>query len=358
MFKSTFLIVLSLVIGVTVTAQKSIKQEVRKIIKYDTNLEYGKTKGFKIAIIDGDTSFVFSIGHTTNDSMNLFELGSVTKAITASLVSKLVEKGYFKLEDSVNDYLPASFANPRMENLKIKDLLEHTSGLPKKPNDFGTKEIHIQNPYANYTKFDLLRFYRDYLPRKKEKKEYLYAHTNYALLEIVIENAAQESYENLVTKEIFKPYGMNDSYISLSEQVQEELVDAYDRSSEKVYPWTFKSFAASNGIKASIEDIVSFVNVNITDDCFDGNHKKRIKTNLNDHIYSGRGWHILVQEAPYDIISLSGKTSGHHVITAFIKETKTAVIVMTNSALGSDNLAFLILRMINNNWTRDANNKS
>ncbi len=112
---------------------------------------------------------------------------------------------------------------------------------------------------------------------------------------------------------------MENSYVSLSEHVQENMVDAYDRSEKKVYPWTFKSFAASNGLKSTMEDLIKFISANLETNQFDITHEPKNLSNFNKNIFGAHGWHVLKNEAKYDIISLSGKTSGHHCMIAFIK---------------------------------------
>ena len=54
----------------------------------------------------------------------------------------------------------------------------------------------------------------------------------------------------------------------------------------------------------------------------------------------------------YNVIAHSGATDGHQVYIGFVKETGTAVVVLSNSENNLDGLGGYILRMINKEWRR------
>jgi CubicO group peptidase (beta-lactamase class C family) len=58
----------------------------------------------------------------------VFQLGSVTKQVTAAVVLQLVEAGRVRLDDAVGDHLPALPAAWRP--VTVRQLLNHTSGIP------------------------------------------------------------------------------------------------------------------------------------------------------------------------------------------------------------------------------------
>jgi CubicO group peptidase (beta-lactamase class C family) len=64
----------------------------------------------------------------------LFLVASITKPVTASAVMMLVERGAISLEDRVAAYVPRFAANGK-EDVQIRHLLTHTSGLPDMTRD-------------------------------------------------------------------------------------------------------------------------------------------------------------------------------------------------------------------------------
>lgn len=339
-----------------------IKNEITKIIDYDTEIDFVNTPGFTIAIIDGDSSFVFGFGSTHPDGdtelndKSIFELGSISKSFTASLVTVLVDKNLLSFDDKFNDYLDPSFKNPRLNNLTINDLLTHHSGLPKLPQYIGSKQKDPQNPYADYSKTDLLNFYKTFIP--EDKTSFIYSHVNYGLLELVIENVTSTDFESALKTYLLDPLNLNNTYVHRTESNESAITYGFDRAGRQTKSWDFASFAASEGIKSNITDLILFTKAHLgnTESTFDDilslNHEPEVQTHYNDKIFAAKGWHVFNQKKNFNIITHSGKTYGHRAYISFIKETETAVIILSNSSVGTEDLGLLVLRMINDNWKR------
>ena len=105
-------------------------------------LSYGETaKGSRIA--DPDT---------------VYEIGSVTKVFTATLLADMVVRGLVKLDDSVQQYLPADVKMPIADGkpIRLVDLATQNSGLPGMPDNF--ESAHPDNPFADYGERQLFAF--------------------------------------------------------------------------------------------------------------------------------------------------------------------------------------------------------
>lgn len=355
-------IILILISNFLVAQNGDLKVEIERIILHDTEISLDETPGFIIGIVDGDSTYYVEFGSdikggkSTLNAEDIFEVGSISKVFTSSLISILVDEGKLRYEDKINSYLPEEFQNPRMDDITVLDLIQHTSGLPVRPYFFGMKEKDPQNPYGYYKKEELLSFYADFVP--KTMGEFNYAHTNYGLLEIVLESATQMSFDKLMDIYIFRPIEMESSFVFFKERKKDILTLGYDRAGRETAPWTFASFGASEGIKTSAANLVNFMRMNIGladhpySQIFSMNHKKEVETDFNASIRTGRGWQIIDQRKGYDIITHTGKTNGHNAFMAFVKETGTGVIILSNSNIGTRDLGFLILRMINFNWKR------
>ena len=137
------------------------------------------------------------------DSETLFELASISKQFTAAAILKLNEEKRLNLNDDVTKFLPAF----PYQNITIKHLLTHTSGLPEYM-DFPEKDFNQQEPLTNA---QLER----YLERVKPKilfqpeRRYKYINTNYALLALIVEKITKTTFEEYARKEIFEPAGLS-----------------------------------------------------------------------------------------------------------------------------------------------------
>jgi len=203
----------------------------------------------------------------------------------------------------------------------------------------------------------LLNFYKKFNP--KDKKSFKYSHTNYGLLEIILENATESSIEYLFDQYIFSKLLMHQTHMMNDSTA---LTIGYDKANRERQPWKYKSHYASEGIVSTSTDLIKFVKAQFADksnsltESIKECQKIQIEKSLNKSISSTYGWHIFNRKSgQFPIYTNTGRTSGHNAFIAFVKETKTAVIILSNSVLGTEDLGMQILRMINYNWKRKAN---
>src|SRR5690606_4907143 len=117
----------------------------------------------------GKTS-VFYYGETEKgnkqlpDENTLFEIGSVSKTFTATLLAYLAQTQQISLDDPITQYLPDSIAvNPDLQRITLEQLANHTSGLPRMPDNLDTTETgNSLDPYSGYTKEQLYAYLTSY----------------------------------------------------------------------------------------------------------------------------------------------------------------------------------------------------
>ena len=373
---SFFILSIFFISNILAQDRVNLQKQIDKIIHYDTEIEFSKTPGFVVGVKVKDSIFYFGYGSVSKeknqlpDENTIFEIGGLTKAYTASLISILVSEGKMDYKKSFNAYLPSDEKNEDLEAITIDQLLTHTSGMPRMPLEFGVKEVEAHNPYAHYTHKDLMGFYKIFIPiepkkkkrrcRKKQKNDnYLYSHLNYALLERALENSQHQSFENLLEQKITRPLHLPDTKVQLSEEQQSRLAIGYTTSGAATPPWRFQSFRASEGLKSTAKDLMSFAEAHIGTKnadfakAFEQTHLERKKLGHSKRVKAARGWHIIsTNKKFYDVIAHSGTTNGHRAYLAFVKETDTAVVVLSNSEHGMQSLGFLILQMVNNYWKK------
>lgn len=142
------------------------------------------------------------------DSKTIFELASTSKQFTASGIVLLKRQGKLQYSDKLSKYIPEL---DFWADVSIYDLIRHTSGIPEFL--FDMKEGWDKNKIA--TNEDLIKFYsskKDTLGFRPGTK-YQYCNTNYALLASIIERASGESYADFLSRNIFKPLKMNNTFV-------------------------------------------------------------------------------------------------------------------------------------------------
>lgn len=84
---------------------------------------------------------------TDYNAATLFEIGSVTKVMTAVLLYTMVNEGQVSLKATVGSFAPSYFNNSVVGSVTLHELVAHLSGLPKLPSNLhGT-------PCNSYTKY-------------------------------------------------------------------------------------------------------------------------------------------------------------------------------------------------------------
>ncbi len=192
-----------------------------------------KQGGFNGSIIVGKAGTVLYKKHfgikdkmdnsLLNDS-SMFQLASVSKVITATSVLMLYERGQVELDKEINFYLK----DFPYENITVKELLNHRSGLPNyiyTMND----AIGIPNNQLNNQKmFDFLVTNKP-KPYLKPNYRFNYCNTNYALLALLVEKISGKPFNEFLRDELFLPLGMkNTKTIKDIDFSKDNIAKAYD----------------------------------------------------------------------------------------------------------------------------------
>ena len=139
--------------------------------------------------------------NTANNKNTKFKIGSISKTFTALAILQLCEKGKIKLEDNISMYL-TNF--PNGEKIKIRNLLNHSSGLPEKwRSDWHEKRrLSFDAIIQKIATKELL-----FAPGTKAE----YSNCGYAILTAIIEKVSGINYEDYCRLNIFSPAKMMDT---------------------------------------------------------------------------------------------------------------------------------------------------
>ena len=148
-----------------------------------------------------------------NDVNSIFQIGSITKQITAAVIMELQQEGKLSVQDKLNKYF-AGFTNG--DKITIENLLTHTSGIYNYTNDTTIMKSDVTRHYSQQEMVTLFSKYpSDFEPGTK----WNYSNSAYSLLGYIIEKVEKKPYEKVVRERIFQPLGMINSgfdFINLS----------------------------------------------------------------------------------------------------------------------------------------------
>ena len=135
----------------------------------------------------------------------LFKIASNSKAMTASVLARLVQAGKLRWDDPVVKYLP-DFAmhDPWVtRNMQVRDLLVHNSGLPE-----GGGDLMLWPEPNAFTRADIIHGLRYIKPAYGFRSGYAYDNLLYVVAGEVAAAAGGAPYEELVRREVFAPLGL------------------------------------------------------------------------------------------------------------------------------------------------------
>jgi serine-type D-Ala-D-Ala carboxypeptidase/endopeptidase len=154
---------------------------------------------------DTGTAVHVSPGDTPADGR--FEIGSVTKTMTATLLALLEGEGTLRLDDEIGRWLSAG-AN---SGITLRQLATHTSGLPRPAPNFDPRKADPANPWAGYGFDQAEEGLRQAVA--DPERPWRYSNLGYQLLALVLERASGLSFEELITSRLFEPLAMTGSSI-------------------------------------------------------------------------------------------------------------------------------------------------
>lgn len=137
-----------------------------------------------------------------------FQLASVSKMFSAMAVMILKTEGKIDYDEDIRTYLPRF----PYEGVTCRLLMTHRSGLPRY---MSLSLAHWDNKRIPLNNDGVVDLFVKYKPDVyfKPNHGFHYCNTNYALLACVVEAVTKKHFDEFVKEKIFKPLGMNDSFI-------------------------------------------------------------------------------------------------------------------------------------------------
>jgi CubicO group peptidase (beta-lactamase class C family) len=139
---------------------------------------------------------------------SVFILGSIAKPVTVGALMLLVERGQANLEDRVDQHLP-EFRGGQRDQVRLRDLLRHTSGLP----DMLPGNAALRRRHASLA--DFLTEVLDTPLLYSPGTEFRYSSMGTLLAAVIVERLTGRTLPEFVRQEIFLPLGMNASSFGL-----------------------------------------------------------------------------------------------------------------------------------------------
>ena len=302
--------------------------------------------GLAIGIVKND-SIIYSKGYGLKSIENaspvtentIFHTASISKLFTAIAVIRLVQRTIISLDDKVVDILPElNYNDKRVENITIRNLLNHTSGLPDISNYHWGYNNQSDNSLKNYILG--LNLELDSNP----SSEYRYSNLAYDILGYVIEKVSKSNFDDFMKENILNKDGMHTSDFrlfvipdSLKTHPHSKRLITGNIYTRKTYPYT-REHAPSSTLNSSSMELskwmIAFLG-SLDDSEFGNVYSAMIEPSFSTYPYIGLGFQLSSIYSKKTIGHFGGDR-GFRSYLIMIPNEKIGLVVLANCDYNED----------------------
>lgn len=324
-------------VGATSASAQIVDSVARKALAQ--RVDSGKNAAIVLGILEAGRTRIISVGTSgapsgTLDGNTVFEIGSLTKVFTSTVLADMVRRGHVALEDPVAEYLPAEVRVPERngKQITLADLAMQQSGLPRLPTNL--HPANARNPYADYTVEQMYDFLAHYELTRDVGAQYEYSNLGVGLLGHAMARRAGIDYEGLLRQRLLAPLSMEDTRIALGESQRQRLAQGHLQTGAPADNWDVPTLAAAGALRSTANDMLKFARAAMSDagplgGAFaDAERPRRAVAPL---MQIGLNWFTATTLAG-PIIWHDGGTGGYASFLGLDKQRQRAIVLLTNSA--------------------------
>ena len=331
--------------------------------------------GVSIVIVNRRQTKYLSYGFSNKEQEisatrdTLYELGSMSKAYTALGILLLEQRGQLSLEDPVSKYIPwlrlrfkgvhQGIKINDVLDLKITDLLYHTSGIPFKT--IGNIPAGDTDDMLEKTIQTLKGVELDFYPGSYHQ----YATINYDILAFIIQNITGQLYEDFMTQNILRPLGLYNTYMYRNQsEVSQQIAQGYKMNFFRAVPYdapVYRGNTAAGYVISNAKDMRRWMRIQMGlielspeyEEIVRKSHENSVADESQNIIYGG-GW--IVNKITGEI-SHGGSNPTFSSMLMINVNNALGVCVLTNMNSGAaGTIAYDVLNIITEKDTIPYNN--
>ncbi|MGE8500193.1 MAG: class C beta-lactamase [Pseudomonas sp.] len=220
----------------------------------------------------------------------LFEIGSVSKTLTATLAALAQEKGKLSLPEKVERYVPELQGSP-LAQVTLLDLGLYTAGgLP------------LQFPDSVSDRESMVAYYRQWQPEHQPGSSRRYSNPSIGLLGYIAAQRLEAPFASVMETQLLPSLGMSHSYIQVPPAQMPHYAYGYTQDNQPVRVNPGPLDGEAYGVKTTAADLLRFVHANLQPGALEGPLKGAIATTQRGYyqvgdMTQGLGWEFY----PYPI---------------------------------------------------------
>ena len=260
-----------------------------------------------------------------------FQLASITKQFTAMAIMMLHDEGKLNFTDTLQRFFPGF----PYQNITIRQLLTHRSGLPEYMSFAKRYWKNKKRLMSNDDVMDMLITYHPGLVFVPDRK-YKYNNTGYVILACIVEQVSGLQFHTFLEKRIFKPLGMKRTFIYNTKNMLdvEYRTLGYKKNRRRAEEDYLSGVVGDKGIYSTVEDMFKWDQALYTEQLIKQTTLQEAFTPFsydwrNDNSY-GYGWRIVTADDSSKIVYHAGLWRGYSSFFVRRLRDKTTIIVLCN----------------------------
>lgn len=224
------------------------------------DLAPGTGGGVTIAVYEHGVRRILTYGEAKADS--IYEIGSMTKTLTALLLAQMAEQGTVKMNEPLRELLPAgTVSKPQRPEITLLDLATQRSGLPPMPDNISVENLN--QPYADYHATDLMAYMGKHGVANPTQGSSPFGSLGFGLLGVALANRAGKPYGDLVRDEIAGPLGLKDTAMTLTAEQQARMIAGHDQFHGAAEVWQSDALGGAIGLRSTAGDMLTYLEANL-----------------------------------------------------------------------------------------------
>lgn len=220
-------------------------------------LKEHRIPGMAVAVLKDGKAHYFNYGVANRESgqrvseQTLFEIGSVSKTLTATLGAYAVVKGGFQLDDKVSQHAPW-LKGSAFDGVTMADLATYSAGgLP------------LQFPDEVDSNDKMRTYYRNWSPVYPAGTHRQYSNPSIGLFGHLAANSLGQPFEQLMSQTLLPKLGLHHTYLQVPESAMANYAYGYSKEEKPIRVNPGVLAAEAYGIKTGSADLLKFVEENM-----------------------------------------------------------------------------------------------
>lgn len=262
-----------------------------------------------------------------------FEIGSISKPLTALAALTLVQSGRWQLQQPVA--MLSELTQLEQHRYSLTDLLTHRSGLSRLPANMPLD--NAIDPYTGYTEAAL---FDAVASADFGQKVFRYSNFGYGLLGVLVAKQLRQPYAEVMRQRVFTPLNMTTAAIQHSGSEFTDLATGYAINDAAVAHWQFDSMAGAGAVVASVEDMAAMLQAIFAASEDNAAIKRWLEPITADtDVAMTPGWML-----ENDVRWHAGQTGGFSSFVGFDPARKLGIVILSNIAVPVTAAGFTLLQ--------------